>query len=49
MAWLRRIISTIRIVVQIVAIKGLLTGEFITLVFCSFIFYLTVLLTSVCP
>ena len=50
LAWVRRIVSSSRIVVQILAVDGLLRGgEFITTVFCSQIFYLTLLLTSICP
>lgn len=48
-SWVRRIVSTVRISIQIAAIKGILEGEFITTVFCSYIFYLTVLLTAICP
>eukprot|EP00347_Sterkiella_histriomuscorum_P014319 403361328 len=49
LAWLRRIISVIRIIFQIVAVTGMLRGEFVTTVFCCQILYMVMLLTAIFP
>ena len=48
-AWLRRIISSVRLTITLFAIDGLLADQFITTVFCFYFFYLAVLLTAICP
>ena len=48
-SWLRRIVSSLRIVIQLISVTGLLAGEFVTLACASQTIALTILLTSIWP
>lgn len=49
LSWLRRIFSSIRIIIQMAAFESLINGEFVTLVVFVNFLYLTLLLVAICP
>jgi len=49
MAWGRRIVSGIRLVIQLTAVEGLLSGEYVTTVCVAQIAYLVIIFIAVFP
>jgi len=49
LAWLRRIISLVRVIVQACAISWVVEGEFNTTVLLAMVLYFVVLTIAICP